>query len=536
MEKSYKTRVTKLTKWLQDNRNKERDELYKYFSNSDLWKIDPIDMNTAERRELTMRRVADLVVNNIVAKSDQSMSVVNLLDGHTGTRLSIHYIFANCIKMNGTKEQIDYWDKKGAFSFKKFYGCAGFTELGHGSNVQGMETTLIFNKENDEFVLNTPHDAATKWWIGGAAHTANHSAVFARVVVNGKDYGVRPVVVKLRDTETHEFMPGVEIGDVGDKMGRHGVDNGWIKFSNVHVPRFNLLMKHISIDKYGNVEEKANKQTTYGALIGGRVGMARESYTCAAKYLTMTFKEVEITNFQALAPLISYAIAMKCGSQIDVEKMDPKTLFVTSAALKAANTWGAAWIIQQCLQLCPHTETAIRLVNGFDDWTVQCTWEGDNNILSLSAGSALIQNPPSLVSKPETLEYKNLIQAWDHVATMEISKAHEKFKGSNAGKKQRMEQLSLERAEIARLHTRAFLVKQFINSVNNFSDSDGVVKNALQNLAELFAVWSISWDKTAFIKAGFDLPKIDQRVQELTGQIPVVYFIESFNIPELYLT
>ena len=31
------------------------------------------------------------------------------------------------------------------------------TELAHGSNVQGIETTATFDKETDEFVINTPH-------------------------------------------------------------------------------------------------------------------------------------------------------------------------------------------------------------------------------------------------------------------------------------------------------------------------------------------------------------------------------------------
>jgi acyl-CoA oxidase len=41
------------------------------------------------------------------------------------------------------------------------------TELAHGSNVAGLETTATFDERTDEFVIHTPHVGATKWWIGG---------------------------------------------------------------------------------------------------------------------------------------------------------------------------------------------------------------------------------------------------------------------------------------------------------------------------------------------------------------------------------
>ena len=59
--------------------------------------------------------------------------------------------------------------------FKGVIGCFAMTELGHGSNVPGLETIAEFDKERDEFVIHTPNLTATKWWIGGAAESATHS-------------------------------------------------------------------------------------------------------------------------------------------------------------------------------------------------------------------------------------------------------------------------------------------------------------------------------------------------------------------------
>lgn len=36
------------------------------------------------------------------------------------------------------------------------------TEMGHGSDVQNLETTATFDKNTDEFVIHTPSVSATK--------------------------------------------------------------------------------------------------------------------------------------------------------------------------------------------------------------------------------------------------------------------------------------------------------------------------------------------------------------------------------------
>lgn len=96
-------------------------------------------------------------------------------------------------------------------------------ELAHGSNVAGLETTATFDRTTDEFVIHTPHVGATKWWIGGAAQTATHCAVFAQLVVDGKKHGVKTFIVQLRDPKTFTLKTGIMIGDIGKKMGRDGI-------------------------------------------------------------------------------------------------------------------------------------------------------------------------------------------------------------------------------------------------------------------------------------------------------------------------
>jgi acyl-CoA oxidase len=54
----------------------------------------------------------------------------------------------------------------------RILGCYAQTELGHGSNVQGLETTATYIPETDEFEIHSPYLTASKWWIGGLGRTA----------------------------------------------------------------------------------------------------------------------------------------------------------------------------------------------------------------------------------------------------------------------------------------------------------------------------------------------------------------------------
>ena len=58
-------------------------------------------------------------------------------------------------------------------------GCYAQTELGHGSDVAGLETTATFDAKTDEFVIHTPSVRATKWWAGDMGRYANYAVVFA---------------------------------------------------------------------------------------------------------------------------------------------------------------------------------------------------------------------------------------------------------------------------------------------------------------------------------------------------------------------
>jgi acyl-CoA oxidase len=38
-------------------------------------------------------------------------------------------------------------------------------------------------------------------------------------------------------------MPGIELGDLGSKIGMTSKDNGFMRFKNVKIPRFNMFSR-----------------------------------------------------------------------------------------------------------------------------------------------------------------------------------------------------------------------------------------------------------------------------------------------------
>jgi acyl-CoA oxidase len=62
--------------------------------------------------------------------------------------------------------------------------------MGHGSNVAGLETTATLDFKTDEFVIHSPTISSTKFWPGELGRFSTHAVVFARLLIEGNDYGV----------------------------------------------------------------------------------------------------------------------------------------------------------------------------------------------------------------------------------------------------------------------------------------------------------------------------------------------------------
>ena len=58
-------------------------------------------------------------------------------------------------------------------------------------------------------------------------------------------------LVPIRDRNM-DLMSGVKCRDMGIKIGVNGVDNAILRFTNVRIPRTNMLSKYCDVDANGN--------------------------------------------------------------------------------------------------------------------------------------------------------------------------------------------------------------------------------------------------------------------------------------------
>lgn len=96
-------------------------------------------------------------------------------------------MFDVAIKHLASEEQKTYWNP--LTRRLKIIGCYAQTELGHGSDVAGMETTATFDRNTDEFIINSPTPTSTKYWPGDLGLFSSHALIMARLLIDGRDFG-----------------------------------------------------------------------------------------------------------------------------------------------------------------------------------------------------------------------------------------------------------------------------------------------------------------------------------------------------------
>lgn len=155
-------------------------------------------------------------------------------------------------------------------------GSYSQTELGHGSNVRGIETTATYDVDKDEFIIHSPTLSSTKYWIGVAGIWATHTLVVARLIIKGTDYGNHVFLVQIRDLQTHAPLEGVSLYDLGPKAfhGMLGFDNGALRFHNVRIPRSQMLARNAQVSRSGTYTAPDNSKHSYGSMVTVRALMA----------------------------------------------------------------------------------------------------------------------------------------------------------------------------------------------------------------------------------------------------------------------
>ncbi len=305
-------------------------------------------------------------------------------------------------------------------------GCFAMTEAGHGSDVQQLHTTAVYDAEAAEFVIDTPDDESHKEYIGNAACHGRFAAVFAQLVVGGENHGVHCLVVELRD-EDGSVRDGIRIEDCGEKMGLNGVDNGRIWFDGVRVPREALLNRYGDVDAdgvYSSPIESAGRRffTMLGTLVQGRICISGASVSAAKSALTIAVRyglrrrqfgpepghEVPILDYRThqrrLMPALAKAYALHFAQDRlrerfdavmrnpDADDRERRELESLAAGMKATASWHATHTIQTCRECCGGAGymSENRLPALKADTDIFTTFEGDNTVLMMLLSKQLL--------------------------------------------------------------------------------------------------------------------------------------------------
>ena len=206
---------------------------------------------------------------------------------------------ATSIREQCNDEQKAYWLPK--VENWEIIGCYGQTELGHGSNVKGIECQAKWDPETKEFIIHSPYITASKWWNGALGRTANHAIVVAQLLLPNqktgeyKSYGPHQFIVQIRDMKTNTPLDGIVIGDIGPKYGYPGMDNGYMLFSNHRVPHAALLSKYSGVDsEHGTYIKPENPAVVYGSLTFVRAQIIMHARLILARAVTIAVRYLSI--------------------------------------------------------------------------------------------------------------------------------------------------------------------------------------------------------------------------------------------------
>jgi acyl-CoA oxidase len=223
-------------------------------------------------------------------------------------------MFATSIREQCNDEQRAYWLPK--VENWDIIGCYGQTELGHGSNVRGIECQAKWDPKAKEFIIHSPTITASKWWNGALGRTANHAIVVAQLMLPDartgkyKSHGPHQFIVQIRDMKTHKPLEGIVIGDIGPKYGYPSMDNGYMLFQNFRVSHKALLSRYSGVDsEHGTYIKPDNPAVVYGSLtfvraqiiMHARLILAR-AVTVAVRYLSIRRQFADRDSKDAKAP------------------------------------------------------------------------------------------------------------------------------------------------------------------------------------------------------------------------------------------
>ncbi|CAD7014207.1 unnamed protein product [Ceratitis capitata] len=366
-----------------------------------------------------------------------------------GSPLAVHILmFTRALRSHGTPEQYAKFGRRADNC--EIIGTYAQTELGHGTYLRGLETRADYERKTDEFVLNSPTLTSYKWWPGGLGNTVNYCIVVAQLYIDNEPMGVQLFVLQVRDEETHEPLPGIDIGDIGKKIGMAGVNNGYLGLKNVRIPRTNMLMKNAKVLADGTFVKSPVSQLNYFPMVYVRCMVVLGNCVLHAEAATITTRYSAVRRQSPINPdapepqvldhltqqmkitpeivtVIAYRLAggklykmyeqtAKAVSRSDYTRLPE--LHALACAMKASCTYDSTFGIERLRLSCGgHGYLASSNLGNLFAWaTAACTYEGENSVLYLQVGKILLKTWTDVLNRKQlmpTMAYLGVCASWN---------------------------------------------------------------------------------------------------------------------------
>ncbi|XP_054810001.1 peroxisomal acyl-coenzyme A oxidase 1-like [Prosopis cineraria] len=516
--------------------------------------------NTLRKTASAWKRIIELRLNEEEARRLRSfIDEPAFTDLHWG-------MFVPAIKGQGTDEQQQKWLP---LAYKmQIIGSYAQTELGHGSNVQGLETTATFDPQTDEFVIHSPTLTSCKWWPGGLGKISTHAVVYARLITDGQDRGVHGFIVQLRSLDDHLPLPGITVGDIGMKFGNaayNTMDNGVLRFDHVRIPRNQMLMRVSQVTREGKyVHSNVPRQLVYGTMVYVRQTIVSDASTALSRAVCIATRysavrrqfgshngspETQVIDYKTqqarLFPLLASAYAFRFVGEwlkwlyMDVTRRLEANDFLTlpeahacTAGLKSLTTSATADGIEECRKLCGGHGylCSSGLPELFAVYVPACTYEGDNIVLLLQVARHLMKTISQLGSgkmpvgttaymrraehlmqcRSDVKEAKdwlrpNVVLETFEARAVRMSVACAKNLSKFTSPEEGFQELSADLVEAAVAHCQLIVVAKFIEKLQQDIPGKGV-KQQLEILCSVYALFLLHKHQGDFLSTGCITP------------------------------
>jgi len=443
--------------------------------------------------------------------------------------------FAPSLEIQADDNQLKEWMPK--IRSNEIIGCYAQTELGHGSNVRGLEIQATYDHSTQSFIFDSPTDSATKWWIGGLGLISNHALIIAQLIIGGQKYGPHPFLVPLRDSVTHLPFLGIEVGDIGPKIGLPVNDNGFLRFNNYRIPKKYMLTRFSKINDKGEYEilDPNSMKILYMSVVRARLGLIVDSFISISACLTIAIRysivrhqfsdpekpdsEVRLLDYQIqqyklftqLARLYAFVFVkvpmQNLYLQIESDIKAGKTpamdflhciiciykIFISAKGIEA---------IEMCRRSCGgHGYMQVSGLPAFySEYLAKVTYDGENTVLGLQAIKYLIslfhKKPPkefAYLTSPLKVPTGDVTSAAFHeqcfmaIANYRLNKVNKKFneyKTRFSKDKIWADLLQVEGIEVLESVFHAHIHSKFVEAIGPLPE--GRNKEALEHLRRVY--------------------------------------------------